>query len=320
MKKSTKIILIISVTAILFGTVICSVAFFLGGSFNRQETEKVTHDTDAVFSLVSVDVTDPNVIVKMSTDRNCYAICEETEKISYSLTVDGDVLYLKEHDNRDWRDRIGVFFGGRTVVLYLPADKYDRLTINTSSGSIECKENILVFDNASLSSSSGSIEFSSSVGNALNAESKSGEIDIENILPESLSVSSLSGSIEIDNVHVSKKLEIESASGSIDVSNSFADSVAALSASGSVELEDCFFSGVMDIKTKSGSIYFDRCDASELYLSSSSGSIKGTLLSDKLFDVKTSSGNIDCPKSVKDGGKCTVKTASGNIKIKIAGW
>ena len=42
----------------------------------------------------------------------------------------------------------------------------------------------------------------------------------------------------------------------------------------------------------------------------------GSLLSDKVFITETDTGNVNIPKTT-DGGKCEIKTDTGDIKIKI---
>ena len=48
-----------------------------------------------------------------------------------------------------------------------------------------------------------------------------------------------------------------------------------------------------------------------------SGSVTGTQRSDKIFNVKTTSGDVETPRSAAGGGECDIKTVSGDVDITI---
>jgi hypothetical protein len=58
----------------------------------------------------------------------------------------------------------------------------------------------------------------------------------------------------------------------------------------------------------------DLCD--EIYLKTDTGDVSGFLLSDKIFIAESDTGRISVPKTFT-GGKCEVKTDTGNIKITV---
>lgn len=60
----------------------------------------------------------------------------------------------------------------------------------------------------------------------------------------------------------------------------------------------------------------DRSDAAEIYVRTDTGDVTGSLLTDKIFFAETDTGDIDVPESV-EGGKCKIKTDTGDISIKI---
>ena len=71
-----------------------------------------------------------------------------------------------------------------------------------------------------------------------------------------------------------------------------------------------------DIKCTTGSVHFDHSDASDIKVKTTTGGVKGTLLSDKIFFTKSSTGSINVPKSTT-GGTCDLETTTGSIKIDI---
>ena len=60
------------------------------------------------------------------------------------------------------------------------------------------------------------------------------------------------------------------------------------------------------------------CDASEIFVKTDTGDVRGTLLSEKVFIIKTSAGDVSVPETVT-GGKCEISTDTGDIKIGISG-
>jgi len=63
-------------------------------------------------------------------------------------------------------------------------------------------------------------------------------------------------------------------------------------------------------------VVFEGCDAGEIYVDTDTGDVSGTLLSDKVFIVKTDTGKIDVPNSIS-GGRCEIETDTGDVKISI---
>ena len=70
--------------------------------------------------------------------------------------------------------------------------------------------------------------------------------------------------------------------------------------------------------TDTGDIELDGCDAPELYFESSTGDVEGTLYSAKQFITSSKTGDIHVPRSDSDGGICEIKTATGDIEIRIS--
>ncbi len=296
MKKSTKILLLVAASLVVVGCIVGGVAFALGGRFEGDDPRTVTHHAEGSFDKVAVYIDTPELTVCASADGTAYAVCDESAHVTYELSIADGVLALREQDLRRWYHYIGVNVGYHNVTLYLPADTYASISIKTSSGEISCTDMRLDFGDASLSASSGDIKFSSPVSGNLTAVTSSGDIEIANVTPHTLTVTASSGEIEIDHVH-SAELSVHTSSGE-------------------VELRDVVADEQLSVKTSSGEINLDRCDSDEMVLSASSGNIRATLLTPKLFDADSDSGRINCP-SPEVGGKCTVRTSSGDIRLSV---
>ncbi len=297
MKAATKVLFISAAAVAVAGMILIGISFAMGGDKNLFKTTNVTHTAEGKFTDISVSSSMTDIIVKLSDDGKTYAVCSEDEKITFSLSVENGVLCLEEKDNSTWKDHIGISFDTRRATLYLSESEYENITVNTESGSIKC-ENGLYFNSASVTASSGSISINAQISEKLYACTSSGGIEIADVSPRTLDVSAQSGSVHLVNINTSN--------------------ASARSSSGSIKLLNVVCDSIMNVKSSGGSINIDMCDAPQMVLNSASGNIKGTVLTDKIFNASSNSGKIDCPASVNGGGTCTVSTSSGNIKLKIA--
>ncbi len=70
------------------------------------------------------------------------------------------------------------------------------------------------------------------------------------------------------------------------------------------------------VKSDTGNVKFKNSDAVKLSIETDTGDVMGTLLSEKIFNAKSSMGDVDVPKT-ETGGKCEIITDTGDIKIDI---
>ncbi len=316
MKKSIKITLLVAAALVLVGCAIAILALALGGSF-RESTREVVHAVEGEFVSMDIHTDMANVRLEVSEDGTCYAVCDEIDRISYTVELRDGVLLLRETDDRQWYEYIGINVGGiPRVTLYLPKGAYDRLTIKTSSGDIVSEEVGLSFTHVSLATGSGSIRMSSPVREELTADSSSGNIALSDMTLTSLTATSSSGDISLADL-TATTLHASTSSASLSLSYVRADEMELDTSSGKLTLYHVFAEKSLQAVTSSGAIRLDNCDAGKLYLQSASGSITGSLSTDKLFDVHTNSGRVICPPSVAGGGDCVVRTSSGDISLII---
>lgn len=76
---------------------------------------------------------------------------------------------------------------------------------------------------------------------------------------------------------------------------------------GNIEIAEDFSFESVDISISTGDVKL---------LADVSGDVKGSLRSEKIFLVETDTGKTDVPKTV-NGGKCEIKTNTGNVQITI---
>lgn len=74
--------------------------------------------------------------------------------------------------------------------------------------------------------------------------------------------------------------------------------------------------GKLSIERSTGNVTFENVDAAEMNVKTGTGDVKGSLRSEKIFLVETDTGKTDVSKTV-NGGKCEIKTNTGNVQITI---
>jgi DUF4097 and DUF4098 domain-containing protein YvlB len=71
---------------------------------------------------------------------------------------------------------------------------------------------------------------------------------------------------------------------------------------------------MLSIERSTGDVKLDSVDAAEIYIDTDTGDVKGTLLSEKIIFATTDTGDVDVPRCTV-GGRCEIKTDTGNIEI-----
>ena len=85
---------------------------------------------------------------------------------------------------------------------------------------------------------------------------------------------------------------------------------------GDISLENVLVTDEIFIERSTGDVSFDGCDAAAIRVKTSTGDVTGTLLTDKVFWPKSSSGDVEVPDT-KSGGDCEITTSTGDIRIHI---
>lgn len=85
---------------------------------------------------------------------------------------------------------------------------------------------------------------------------------------------------------------------------------------GDVTLKSVITENKMSIETDTGDVEFTDCDSASIFVETDTGDVTGSLLTEKIFICKSSTGDIRVPESIT-GGKCKIETDTGDISITI---
>lgn len=302
MSKSNKKACIIAVILIIVGMTIFVGAMASAGwdfrKLNTQDYKTNTYEIEKDFEKIKIEVDTSNIEFVLSDNKECSVVCYETEEIRHSVGVENNTLIIKTVDSRKWYEHIGIFIESPKVKIYLPQNEFEAIEIETDTGDISM-ENLVVNSNIEIETDTGDISVKSiTVNNNIEIETDTGDIFANNIT-------------------VNNKIDISTDTGDASLQYIFCKDLYFESSTADIFLKKVIMSKGVFIETDTGDVVFDECDAEQISVETSTGDVTGTLLTDKIFVTKTSTGDIDVP-STTSGGKCEIKTSTGDIQIDIS--
>lgn len=132
---------------------------------------------------------------------------------------------------------------------------------------------------------------------------------------ENLVIKTSTGDVEISDYYFDT-IDISMSTGDVNLTDIECNSLVLTGSTGDVLLNNVIADTSIKIKRNTGDVKFVKCDAEEITVKVSTGDVNGSLLSDKIFVVDTSTGDVDVPNTT-EGGVCEITTSTGDIKIEI---
>ncbi|MBR5438605.1 MAG: DUF4097 family beta strand repeat protein [Clostridia bacterium] len=281
MKTSTKIWLIIATVLVLLGLAIFAGAIiYSGGNFSGLATIKYetnAHTINDNFNSISIDVSTADVNFLIAENGECKVECFEQENITHTAIVEDGVLKISETDNRTWTDYIGINFNTSKVTVYLPSGEYQNVTINASTSDVNIRQGFTF---------------------------------------NSVQIAVTTGDVNVKDVTINEELFISVTTGDVEIASVTAKKITTKGGTGEIELNSTIALEHITIERSTGDIEFSNIDAYELFIKTSTGDIEGSLLSEKNFKAKTSTGKVRVP-STTNGGNCVLQTSTGDIHVSI---
>ena len=287
-----------SLTALGFIILIGAMAA-LDFDFSKISTltyETNTYEVNGDFDKISIDVNITDIVFAQSDDESCQVVCFEAEKVKHSVRCTNGTLTIGVTDNRKWYDYFGISFVSPKMTIYLPKSEYASLLIDTDTSDINIPESFS-FNELEIESDTGNVDCMANVSDSIKIESDTGDIGI----------SSVSSKCDID---------IKTDTGSIKLTDVDCTNFSAESDTGNISLVNVIAEDGIYVESDTGNVKLKNSDASKLSIETDTGDVTGTLLSEKIFIAKSSTGRVKVPDT-ESGGKCEIRTATGNIKIDI---
>lgn len=280
MSKRTKLWLIIATCLVLVGCIILGgVMAVLKWDWSKLSTTRFVTNEYTIsekFSSIAIDTNTVDLTFAVSSDGVCKVECFENQKEMHTVTIRENTLQITRKNEKAWYDYIGIHFSSPRITIYLPQAEYGKLTIKESTGSIHIPGDFQ-FENVDIAVSTGDVNCASSVTETLKIEVSTGKTSLTGLTCKNFVTTGSTGEVILKNVIATE---------------------------------------AFSIKRSTGDVKLEGCDATEIRIETATGSVRGTLLTDKVFIVQTSTGNVNVPKTAA-GGKCEITTGTGDINFSI---
>ena len=298
MKKRTKWI-IIALCCVIIGTII-----FVSGmskiDWDFKKLGSYNFETNAYeivdeFNKIEINAKTANINFQLAEDGECKVVCYENKKEKHLTSVDNGVLKINYTNEKRWYDYLHILSNSPKITVYLPDLDNITLTIKVSTGDVKLPSDF-TFESISISGSTCHVKCYASSINQTKIHVSTGDIIIENTTAKNYDLHVTTGDTKMTNVNC--------------------ENIVSTGSTGDIKLNNVIASEKISIERSTGKVKFYRCDANELKIITSTGDVEGTLLSDKVFIVKSSTGDIDVPSSIT-GGRCEITTSTGDIEVRV---
>lgn len=289
----------------------------------------------------SVSVQDNTLTVKFEDTRKWY------QHLTFNTETPNVTVYLPDVEYKT------LTIDATTGDMNIPKGlHFENVAIDMTTGDIECEA--LVSGNMKIEVTTGDIEVKNAQAGDIVIKVTTGDVEFEDVICANLSAQGSTGSFTADNAQVTKAfyvkcttgevsmekiaagtLTVDKTTGKMDISSATCGDVQLSTTTGSttisgmtcadftstgstgdLTMESVVASGKFTIDRSTGDITFNGCDAAEIEVEATSGDVTGTLLSEKIFIARSTSGRVNTPETLT-GGKCKITTTSGDIKLEI---
>lgn len=308
-----KLFVFLGICLIIIGGLIVTFGIVNGNGVNNNMIEK-EYDLTESFENIEIDI-DTADIEFIKSDVNKVKVTEK-EKEYHKVNVIDNRLVIRSYNELKWFERIFNFNVKKSKVqIYLNKTSFDKLNINESTGDIKMPSDFN-FNDVIVNLSTGDVSFNAKVTNDLSIDSSTGKVTIRNFDGRDIVINGSTGDLELINSVLTGDLVISRSTGDITLANVRANNLKGKTSTGDFTLVDVLITNHINVKASTGDIELNDSDAATLYIETTTGKVTGTLLTEKVFAVETSTGKVNVPKT-QSGGLCEIHTSTGKVNIEI---
>lgn len=315
-----KIVIIIAAALLVLGIIISAIgtiSYFSKGDNAVLTTN--THEITEKFTRLTIDTETADVTLALSEDGACRVVCREDEKIeTHAVKVEEGTLFIECKNLKKWYHYVIPHFShSPEITVYLPQSALDSLSVDLSTGDITVPEGFS-FGEVALTHSTGAIHFDSAVTNGLSIKGSTGHVTLGNgaAVGGDLVITQTTGHANIALNGESREIKITTDTGKIALSGATAQKIDLKASTGDVKISNTVATESLAVETSTGDVTLESVDAPTIEIETDTGDVKGTLRSEKIFFVETSTGKIDVPRGTS-GGTCDIETSTGNVTVTI---
>lgn len=319
MKRVAKVWLTIAIFLTVIGIIIFGgVMTMLKWDFTKLSTSKYetnNHEIAESFSNILITTNTATIDFIPSQDSKCFVKCYEQENMKHSVAVKEGTLIIEINDTRKWYEYIGINFKTPKIAVHIPCNEYGALSIKSATGNIEIPKD-LTFENITVSQSTGNVTNYASASKSIKIKTTTGNIYVENVAASDIDFSASTGKITASKINCDGDILVQVTTGKSTLTDVTCKNLISDGSTGNINLKNVVAWKKFFINRSTGNVKFDASDAAEIFVTTDTGKVYGSLLTDKVFVVKTDTGKIDVPNTVT-GGKCEITTDTGDIKITV---
>ncbi len=318
-----KIAIIIAIILIVVGIVICAVSLFSAGfDFKKLSTQKLVTETHTVsedFTNILIKTNVADVTLVLSEDGECKIDSNLSEKFKVFTTVEDGTLSIAVKDMRKWYEHISMNFFGfedEVITVYLPRAELGSLGISTNTGDVHAPSN-LSFSSVNVKANTADVSIYSQVTGDVQILTDTGDIKLEGTNPQNVTLKVDTGDIKAGLIAAQGSINISSDTGDIKLYDTRAKELKIKSNTGDTQLNNVMLTDTVNIKTNTGDVEFSGFDASGIKIVTNTGDVRGSLLTPKLFVVKSDTGREIYPTDSFSEQRCEINSNTGDIKVSI---
>ena len=318
MGKKTKIWLIIAVSLIVIGSIVFGGAMsMVKWDFTKLSTfkyENKRYEIADAYNGITIETKTADIVLETSGNSETQVLCSEQNNLKHSVVVQDGVLLIKVNDTRKWYEYIGINIGTPQITVCLPQGDYGELSIKSNTGKVEIPSDFK-FQSIEITGSTGDVVNYASASESVKIKLSTGSIRTEGISSQKLTLAVSTGHVVVADSSC-EDVEINVSTGKVNLTNIHCNNLVSYGSTGDINLANTIASGKISVERDTGDVAFDMCDAGEISVQTSTGNVQGSFLTEKVFIAHTDTGKVVVPATTT-GGKCEIRTDTGDIKITI---
>ena len=227
-------------------------AILLGGvmtvakwDFTRLSTAKYeTNEYTITEEYQSVRVVSKTADVTFvpSKDGATTVRCVEESRVRHTVSVTDAALTVEVDDTRKWYHYIGIDFGRPHITVFLPADTYDTLTVETDTGDVNIPPDF-TFASAKVTGHTGDVTYNAPATGDVSIQTTTGRIKVQNVTASGLSLTVSTGNIFVAGVDCQGAVSVNVSTGKAHLSDVQCQTLISDGSTGDLLLESVIVNG-----------------------------------------------------------------------------